>query len=222
MRQNLVKYFKENYRSLTPFLLVAAFTIFLLSACKWDRPAGEKPICVKLTKKDIQNWIDEGFIKPGDAAKLTVHLRAGYTFPGKGFWLYAALQKEDGSIIEKSITKLDKVDTCSVAHIKLSPYILLAAMRTPLSEWKIWDGDKLKDSFSFVRLEPENYRDPKGISYLALNEYIIDKSGNIITNTTNTGTVSYITALPCPPCDNCRLPCPTECSNCNKIDTTFE
>ena len=222
MRQRLIKLIMENYRSLTPFLLIAAFTILLFSACKMDKPAGDNPICVKLNKNDIQKWIDDGYIKPGERSKYTVNLRAAYAFPGKGYRLYAALQNADGSLIEKSVIRLDKVDTCSVAHIKLSPYILLGTMRTSLADWNIWDGVKLKDSFSFIRLEPFNYKDSQGISYLALNEFTIDKWGHIITSPTTTGTTTFQAALPCPPCDNCRPPCPGECQSCNKFDSTAE
>jgi len=187
----------------------------ILISCK--PKTSTEPVCVKLTKDDLKKWVTDGYIDSASLPKLAIRFRAAYAFPGKGYAVFAGLQDSTGKLIEASIIQLQVEDTCSKTHIHLSPFIFTGVIPANLTDWPIWTSSgKVNDSLDYIRLEPDNYK-YKDFQFLQLNDFVY-KAG-----TRGPIQVPHKTMFclaPCPPCENCRLPCPEPCNSCGaKTDT---
>jgi hypothetical protein len=190
-------------------ILVAAFSMVIISSCK-DK-ISKVPTCVKLTKAQIQKWVDKGYTdttKPNYMSSL--RFKTAYAFPGTPFGVFVIGVRKDGKVIEESLTKLTPVDTCKKDHVELSDYIFTGMIPVDLVDLKILQGDgkKVTDSLENVVLQPYDWSDPNTHFNFLAYHFSIFKKGGVVIKPEVTTTMALKIGLPCPPCPNCPNPCP--------------
>lgn len=203
--------FRQTQRLLSPHLLLVA-AVFLLTfvSCKKEN---KYPVCVQLSKVQIQKWVNKGYIKPNDSTTI-VRFKVAYAWPGTIYRVYAVIQDKNGSSNNKSLIELKPVDTCGKSHIHLDDFVFEGTMQARLADWNIWKKDGINDSLQYIQFVPYDYA-YEGLSLLALHDYIIKKGGipsAVIHPKSEDG------LLPCPPCPNCKsCPPPTSCTDCGSV-----
>ncbi len=203
-------------------LAIAAFSLVIILSWSCGKKA-KSPTCVKLTKAQIQKWVNKGYTdstKPNYMASM--QFKTAYAFPGSVFRVFVIGARKDGSLINESLTELTPVDTCNKSHIKLSTYIFTGLNPADFYQLKILKSNgKIIDSLKYLQLEPFTFTDPTThFDILAYNNSVVKEGGIILKYTAKGDQV-----LPCPPCAYCKDPCPppTGCvAPCNpiKIDTS--
>jgi hypothetical protein len=214
--------FKKNFWLLP--VIVAAFFIVTDTSCKPVKKSNI-PTCVKITKAQLQKWVDKGYTDRGnkDYIKI-VRFKTAYAFPGTGFRVFVIGQRRDGSLINESLTELTPVDTCDKVHIKLSDFIFTGTNQSVWSDMKVLKSNgTLIDSLMYLKLTPFDYNDSATkLNFLAYDFYLVKTGGVIIGPSLKTPTTQGST-LPCPPCPNCKAcPPPLECTNCNPTLDTIQ
>src|SRR5690349_15412342 len=94
------------------FLLLLCVASAFQFSCNGDDKdeAMTDPTCVKLTRDQIQNWIDKGYIDPGVKGTV-IRFRTVLSWPKTVFRIYAGVQKlDDGSLIPESEIELSATD----------------------------------------------------------------------------------------------------------------
>ena len=182
-------------------IVFAATSLFIVS-CNGKNV--KSPTCVKLTKAQIQKWVNKGYLNPQDSG--IVRLKAAYAWPGTFYKVYAGVQKADGSLIQESIIALTPVDTCK-DHVNLNEFVFSGTLQVSVADWNIWKtngGKSLNDSLAYIQLDPYTYN-YQTLPLLAFQDYVVSKDGSRIQVLHMAKTDGI---LPCPPCPNCKTPCP--------------
>jgi|GEM_PF-3414922 len=200
---------------LLPFAM-AVITLMVFSTCK-RKKGNSDPTCVKLTKKQIQKWVDKGYTNPKDTNYMaSVEFHTAYANPGDVFRVFAIGRNAKGDLMSKTLTELTPVDSCIKSHIHLKKYIFIGAVPATLDELEILDGINVKANLEYLRMLPyTEYEARSKFDMLAYTGFVHAKL---------TSKRLYRLALPpCPPCPNCKGPCPppTSCPpGC--VDDTIE
>ncbi len=207
------QFFYKCFR-LSAIALLGCLVMLAVSSCSKVEKKSNDPTCVKLTKAQIENWVQKGYINPNDSSNI-VRLRTAYGFPGTVFKVFAVIQKGD-SVINESLTELTPVDSCNKKHIHLANFITTGIVLVNISDWNIWKGGKsqgkLIDSLQYIQFTPYNYV-YSPFTILNYDASAVNKDG--------THTADILLGkwpLPCPPCENCRPDaCPTTCAVCGGV-----
>lgn len=196
------RFFTRNQNPFFPFalLIIGVFLLTFLS-CKPGKQS-RNPTCVKLTRAQIQKWVNKKYTDPTNPNHMTsLEFTTAYAGPGAIFSVYVMGVRNDGTRIPESLTELTPVDK-DVCTVKLSDFLLVGTIPRKLSELNILKNDgTIIDSLEYLKLVPVDFKDPTTkLYFLAYDNYNIKKGGV---------TFKYTEVLPpCPPCPNCIAPCP--------------
>ena len=185
-------------------LIIAVISLLSFSSCNGKK--AKDAACVKLTKAQIQKWINKGYTdttKPNYIASL--RFQTAYAGPGTVFRVFVIGQRKDGSLVNESLTELAPVDTCNKSHINLPAFIFVGTVPADWSDLGVLKNDgKVIDSLEYLQMTPYAYLDPGSkFKLLAYTPYIIKKGG-----VKSAPELKAYDLLPCPPCPNCKEPCP--------------
>jgi hypothetical protein len=187
MNQN--HFLQKKFLGLFLFIVATAFVLSLPS-CKETKPP--KGLCISLSRSKIDKaW--SGYIKNGEIDYLTF-ITFYNSITHEMTVSVQAFKKNHNPI--GPFVKLYTEEGCA----DLLPKVAVGENTASLSELNILseNGKEFKD-FGYLVLTPYSYS-----GYLAFKTKVVDK------NTSLLGLMSE--TLPCPPCINCRPPCPALCS----------
>ncbi len=202
--QSLIK--NRIWMQLLP-VAIAVVSLLTISSCKEKKEKKKalvtSPSCMMLTKTDINQWVTNGYTDTSAANKnRIIWLRFITSWKGAGTEFDVKVEglrddKDRNSIVSGSETKLTSGSSCIIS---LPAAIGLSSNSCKLSDLNILEPNgTLKSNFDYLLLTPEaNPTDP---NYMSFKMTVFYTAGS----TPEGGT------LPCPPCINCKYPCPDDC-----------
>jgi hypothetical protein len=171
-------------------ILLSVFSVFSISSCEKKPPKG---LCISLSKSKIDKaW--SSYIKNGEIDYLT--FITFYNSITHEMIVSVQAFKKNHNPIGPSV-KLYTEEGCA----DLLPKVAVGENTASLKELDILseNGKEFKD-FGYLVLTPYSYE-----GYLAFKTRVVDKNNKALS-------ITLESTLPCPPCINCRPPCPTLCS----------
>jgi hypothetical protein len=198
-------------------LPITIASLMVISSCKGKKES-IGPICVKLTKEQIQKWADSGY---GDSTNRNymagVRFRPAYGGQGGSYKIFVQGYRKDGTVITESLTELKPIDTCNKTHIIFTEFITVGVIPFTSKELNIFTREgKVTGDLKYLEFVPSDYyHKGSGFHFLRLEPYTVKEDGSQIQLRPSTEPPS---GLPCPPCQYCKEPCPppTDCkAPCN-------
>ena len=177
-------------------LAISVFSLFSLSSCKEKAPKGS---CVALTRSKInKEWVKPGYIKDINYMTFITCYNPIKHEISVGVQAYDKDYKAVGEYFMLATGDAWKDDL---------PPLAVGKNNIELADLNILESGKLKD-FAFVNLVPYGQN-----GYLWYNTTVVDKELKSLN-------IKPLTAYPCPPCVNCKPPCPINCDPpCSKEDS---
>ncbi len=186
---------------------ILLMTLFLIS-CADDTKAplsGEAPEkkefkmnCVKLTRSQMQAWVDSGWTRPGAAGKINTLLLQFYSADASGIASNMQLTSYPGSSstdFKTSGNALLAIDTACKPKT-FSGKVILANNQISFESLNVFNEDGSLKEFDFIRFTPQSFSQIS--EYITFNAEVI-KAG--VTESNLGGPTR-----PCPP-----VCCPPEC-----------
>lgn len=189
-------------------ILVTCFAMFTGTSCKnkkdktvesWPTESTFKMNCVRLTKAQVQEWVDSGWTNPANANRIKVILFQFFTLNASG----ANSNMQQLSYPGKSLSEIkpNGMDTLAIDTVcaakTISGSAVLGNNMIYLSTLKIIKADGTLTDFDFVRFIPSTRFAP----YLSYTVEIV-RNGVAEKLTDDEGT------NPCPPPQYCPPPPP--------------
>ncbi|HRG25719.1 MAG TPA: hypothetical protein PLL23_15060 [Chitinophagaceae bacterium] len=175
------------------FVLPALAALFLMttlfSSCADDAKAPLasdapekkefKMNCVKLTRAQMQAWVDSGWTRPGTAGKINTLLLQFYSADAAGIASNMQLTSYPGSSatdFKTSGNALLAVDTACKAKT-FSGKVILANNQISFDALKVFNADGSLKEFDYIRFTPQSFSQIS--EYITFNAEVIKSDGGI-------------------------------------------
>ena len=182
-------------------LLIVVLALLTLTSCK-DKHA-TKPTSMKLTKKQIDNWIEKKLTSGKDSIAY-IRLKTAYAGPGTVFRTFVTGLRMNGEPIPESFTELQPGDSTIV--LLYDNYMVIGSSIFDFPYDKLFEKGSLKKGINEITFFP--FVDTS-TRYSMLNYHPKGPKDALIMKETD---------VLCPPCANCRPPNPPGCKDA-KIDS---
>lgn len=166
-----------------PAIAALFFMTILFSSCADDpkaplaNDAPEKKEfkmnCVKLTRTQMQAWVDSGWTRPGTAGKINTLLLQFYSVDAAGIASNMQLTSYPGSSatdFKISGNALLAIDTACKAKT-FSGKIILANNQISFDALKVFNADGTLKEFDFIRFTPQHFSQIS--EYITFNAEVI-------------------------------------------------
>lgn len=154
--------------------------------------------CVKLTRAQMQAWVDSGWTRPGAAGKINTLLLQFYSADASGIASNMQLTSYPGSSatdFKTSGNTILAIDTACKAKT-FSGKIILANNQISFDALKVFNADGTLKEFDYIRFTPQSFSQMS--EYITFNAEVI-KSGAVESDLGGP-------TRPCPP-----VCCPPDC-----------
>lgn len=195
MQPDLRKLDKKSLVS--SIFLFAIFALFTLLSC--NEKNAKHPTCVKLTKKQIDNWEKKGFTS-GKNPIVYLWVKTAYAGAGTTFRTFVTGMTADGKMVPESFIELQAGDKCEVSFD--DTYMVSGASYFKFPYNKLFENGSLKKGIKEIILVPESKQE-NGFWWL---NYTMSSQEGVFSLEKDEST-----GILCPPCPNCIPPNPPKC-----------
>jgi len=176
-------------------VIVIAFLLSISSCTNKDEKADFGTSCVTLSSQEIQDyWVDKGYTTPGatDLIEALEFTTIYDRFTGS-LNVYVRGIKSDDNPVSGSDIDLYTSTSCT-----MPPDIAIGTNFLDISQLDILNKEGKLRNFNYIRFTPQAF--PENRSFMNFSVAVVS----------GTGTEEKGGTLPCPPCEYCRPPCPTD------------